>query len=104
MKKNNEPRATRLKTKIPVAFAAGKGITRDVSTTGIYFETDQSFKTGQPIMFTLNMEHIDASGAVLMKCFGEIVRVEENGKKIGVAATISSYSFETLAPSTDDVS
>jgi hypothetical protein len=28
-----------------------------------------------------------------MKCLGEIVRVEKTGKKIGVAATIGSYSF-----------
>jgi hypothetical protein len=31
-------------------------------------------------------------------CQGEIVRVEESGQKIGVAAAINSYTFEEIQP------
>ena len=47
-------------------------------------------------MFTIMLEHADPAGPIQMKCRGEIVRVEESGQKIGVAATINSYSFEEL--------
>jgi len=96
MKKNEIPRAPRYKAKVPVEFKSGQGLTRDFSASGIYFETDRSFLPGQPLEFTIFLEHADAAGPVRVKCLGEIVRVEENGNKIGVAATINSYSFETL--------
>ncbi|MFH1843871.1 MAG: PilZ domain-containing protein, partial [bacterium] len=69
-------------------------ITRDFSSSGIFFETDKSFTPGQAIEFTMVLEHVDPQGPVRLKCIGEIIRVEEIGQKIGVAATIKSYSFE----------
>jgi hypothetical protein len=104
MGKNERQRAPRYKGKLPVEFESGKGFTRDFSASGIFFEADRLFSLGQPIEFTLFLEHIDAAGPVRMKCMGEIVRVEENGKKIGVAATINSYSFEPIEPKSDKVS
>ena len=101
MEKNEKPRAPRYKAKVPVEFESGKGLTRDFSASGIYFEADRSFSLGQPIEFTIFLEHIDPTGPVRVKCQGEIVRVEEKGKRIGVAATINSYSFETLEQTTD---
>lgn len=101
MKKNEARRAPRYKVKLPVEFETGKGFTQDCSASGIYFKTDRSFTRGQPLEFTLFLEHIDPGGPVRVKCLGEIVRVEENGGEIGVAATINSYSFETLKQTTD---
>ena len=87
-------RAPRHQGKLPVRLKDAKGITRDFSSSGIFFETDKSFTPGQPIEFTIMLEHADPAGPIRMKCRGEIVRVEESGQKIGVAATIDSYSFE----------
>jgi hypothetical protein len=98
MEKNEKIRAPRFKGKLPVEFESGKGFTRDFSASGIYFEADRSFSPGQPVEFTLFMEYIDIAGPVRMKCVGKIVRVEENGEKIGVAAAINSYSFEHIDP------
>src|SRR3989339_546846 len=80
----------------PVELKDGKGITRDFSSTGIFFETDKSFTQGQPINFTIVLENVDPNRPVRVKCRGEIVRVEESGQKIGVAVAISSYNFEKL--------
>jgi hypothetical protein len=102
MEKKEKPRAPRYKGKLPVEFESGKGFTRDFSASGIFFETDRSFSLGQPIEFTLFLEHIDAAGPIRMKCLGEIVRVEGNGNKIGVAATINSYSFEPIEAKTGE--
>ena len=95
--KNSENRQVpRHQGKLPVNLNGGKGITRDFSSSGIFFETDRSFSPGQPIEFTIMLEHADPAGPIRMKCRGEIVRVEESGQKIGVAATIDSYEFEEL--------
>ena len=51
---------------------------------------------GTFIEFTLVLEHIDPERPVRLKCRGKIVRVEESGQKIGVAAVINSYTFEEL--------
>lgn len=86
--------ATRYRGALPVGISGGRGITRDFSTTGIFFETDKSFTPGQTIEFAIMMEHLDTDGPVCLKCVGQIVRVETNGPKLGVAAVISSYSIE----------
>jgi len=97
MKESEKRRAPRHQGKLPVKLKGGKGITRNFSSSGIFFETDRSFSPGQPIEFTIMLEHADPAGHIRMKCQGEIVRVEESGQKIGVAATIDSYEFEEFS-------
>lgn len=94
MKTSEQRQAQRYKVKMPVDFEAGKGITRDFSASGIFFETDKSFLVGQNIEFSILMDHIDSAGPVQVKCLGKVVRVEKSGKKRGVAVAITSYSFE----------
>ena len=96
MKESEKRRAPRRNGKLPVKLKGGEGITRDFSSSGIFFETDRSFSPGQPIEFTIVLEYAHPEGPIQMKCRGEIVRVEESGQKIGVAATIDSYSFEEM--------
>lgn len=96
MKEFEKSRAPRHQGKLPVKLKDCKGITRDFSSSGIFFETDRSFSPGQPIEFTIMLEYADPRGPIQMECRGEIVRVEESGQKIGVAAAIHSYSFEEL--------
>jgi hypothetical protein len=96
VKESEKRQAPRHQGKLPVKLKVGKGITRDFSSTGIYFETDKSFAPGQAIEFTITLEYADIEGPIEVKCKGKIVRVEESGQKIGVATTIDSYSFEEL--------
>jgi len=96
VKESEHRRETRHRGKLPVELESGKGITRDFSGSGVFFETNRSFSPGQPIEFTLVLEHIDPERPVRLKCRGEIIRVEESGQMIGVAASINLYSFEEL--------
>jgi hypothetical protein len=96
MKTSKKPRATRYKSTLPLEIKSGKGITLNFSGSGIFFETEECFSPGQQIDFSLLLEHIDPDHNVRITCKGEIVRIEEKGKKIGVAANIISYEFETL--------
>ncbi|MBU3931978.1 MAG: PilZ domain-containing protein [Proteobacteria bacterium] len=94
MKGSDQRREPRHIGKLPVELESGKGITRDFSGSGVFFETDRSFSPGQPIEFILVLEHIEPERPVRLKCRGEILRVEENGQRIGVAASINLYAFE----------
>ena len=94
MKNPEHRRLPRHRGKLPITLKSGEGITRDFNVSGIYFETDRSFTAGQVIEFTIVLKHADPAHPVRMNCKGEIVRVEESGDKIGVAASIEAFSFE----------
>ena len=96
MKEAEKRRTSRSQGKLPVTLEGGKGITRDFNSSGIFFETDQPFSPGKPIEFAIKLEYADLAGPIRLKCWGEIVRVEKSGQKIGIATTIDSYSFEEL--------
>ena len=72
----------------------GAGVTRDFSASGIFFETDQYFSSGEPVEFALKLEHFDSAHLVRVRCRGEVVRVEQGAEKTGVAMVIKSYELE----------
>ena len=69
-------------------------MTRDFSASGIFFETDQFFSSGEPVEFALKLDHFDPGRSVHVRCRGEVVRVERGAEKMGVAMVINSYQFE----------
>jgi hypothetical protein len=89
-------RAHRHKGKLPIEYDDGKGITRDYSGSGVFFETDKYFSPGQKIELSICLRDINMDIPRYMRCSGEIVRVESKGEKIGVAVTITAYSFTEL--------
>ena len=88
-------RAIRLPMALPVELKEGTGITRDVSLSGVFFETEQPFLPREPITFTLVFEGRSWVRSIRLECEGQVVRVEPSNGKVGVAATISSYRFAT---------
>jgi hypothetical protein len=96
IKKSENRQANRYKGAFPIELKNGKGITRDFNSSGIFFETDKSFIPGQSIEFTIVLEYVDPDRPVHLRCRGKIVRVEDKGNKMGIASTISAYTFEKL--------
>ena len=86
--------ATRFRAALPVEWETGEGTTRDFSASGIFFETDQFFSSGEPVEFALKLEHFDPGHSVQVRCRGEVVRVEQGEEKTGVAMVINSYFLE----------
>ena len=72
------------------------GVTRDISPSGIFFETDADMADGSAIHFSLEFDN--PSGKLLLECTGEIVRVERVGGKVGVAAKILESRLERATP------
>jgi hypothetical protein len=68
------------------------GVTRDISPSGIFFETDLEMTPGNEIKFCLEFDN--PSGKLLLECTGEIVRIEKAGGKVGVAAKIVESRLE----------
>src|SRR5262245_25156914 len=88
--------AGRYPVTLDVAVDHHKAISRDVSASGIYFETDASLSRGQTISFAFTLERVYPDVRLDVQCVGTIVRVERRDGRRGVAVTIDSWSFEPL--------
>jgi hypothetical protein len=86
--------AQRFSVALPVELERGKGVTRDVSASGVFFETDRLFSPGAPITFCLVLEHVTSVGPIRLHCQGTIVRVERRNGKVGVAVAIDSHRID----------
>jgi len=80
----------RLDIRLPVRLEHGDGWTRDVSSSGIYFETTEPLTEGAAIRFSVVLEHVFPA-PLRLECEGQIVRVERREGKLGVAAALNSY-------------
>lgn len=87
-------RAWRYPANLGVSLDSGQGVSRDVSASGIYFETDAALAPGQTISFSFKLDNIYPDVQLDLHCKGKIVRVEQRGGQLGVAATIDAWSFE----------
>ena len=65
----------------------GIGMTRDISTSGIFFETENPYAIGDTIRLFLNFEH------ETLQCEARVVRVEPRNGQFGVAVELKSYVF-----------
>ncbi len=71
----------------PVRLDRGVGVTRNVSASGVFFETDVDHAPGSKISFAIELDGPQGE-KLMLKCQGEIVRVEHRDGKVGVAAKI----------------
>ena len=91
-------RALRCQGKLAGKLKGANPTTRDVDSSGIFFETDRSFSPGQPVRLTIALEYGHADGPIRMTCQGEVAGVEQVGDKMVIVSTIDSYSFGELRP------
>jgi Tfp pilus assembly protein PilZ len=77
----------RYKLALPVQLNDGSGTTCDISTSGIFFETESAYAVGETIRLFLNFEH------ETLQCEARVVRVEPRNGQFGVAVELTSYVF-----------
>src|SRR5437899_12050811 len=88
-------RAPRYPIGLPIEVEAlGSAETRDVSTTGVFFETRQLLVPGAVIRFSLVFQHEESEPPLRLVCEGEVARVERRDERLGVAATITEFTFD----------
>ena len=92
MTRHENRREDRVERELPVDLGGATGITRNVSASGVFFETDAKYAVGSEIGFIVDLE---ATGRrMVLKCRGEILRVTQSGGKLGVAAKILESTME----------
>jgi len=82
----------RVRTALPVKLGAATGITRDVSASGIFFETDASGSLGD--LISLTVEFNTPIGKRMLRCQGDVVRIEPLDTRVGVAVKIIESTME----------
>ena len=88
-------REERIATELPVYLdEIARGVTQNVSASGVFFETDKECIPGSEISFSIELDGV--AGKMMLKCLGHIVRVEQHGGKVGVAARIIESRLEPV--------
>ena len=83
--------AARFDTRLPVRLKGLEGVSHNVSNNGIYFETDLRHELGALVNFTVEFTLHGRKHRLL--CEGKVVRVEEQGNRVGVAARLLAPFF-----------
>lgn len=86
-------RAARYSLGLLVRLDEASGITRDVSPSGILFETDAPLTPGEPVSFTVMVDSAHPGAPLELECRGTIVRVEDLDGRVRVAAAIESFAW-----------
>lgn len=96
-KNPTKDRSPRVTAAFPVHTADGsKGLTKDISATGIFLELDVEQKPGSIISFWLEL---DTPGAKMkLVCEVEVVRVEQADGKTKLGTKIISQELQALNP------
>jgi hypothetical protein len=84
--------AERFDATMPVTVAGLPGETRNISARGIYFESDVQQRVGSLVNFTV--EYTLQGRKHRLLCEGKVVRVEQQGGRVGVAARLVAPFFE----------
>ena len=91
-------RSERVAAQVAVRLERGAaGVTRDLSPNGVFFIVNEEANVGETIRFSV--EFANLGSALLLKCVGEIVRIEEGvGGKRGFAVKIVESRLERQEP------
>lgn len=88
--------AIRFATTLPLEMEGISGVTRDVSETGIYFETDALREIGPVVTFV--MRYRQGGKLHELQCDARVVRVEALGERVGIAARLMTPFFAEDEP------
>jgi hypothetical protein len=88
--------------RVPVAARVrtrkGVGAARDVSTTGIFFEVDESYVPGESVDLSVVLERPYSAVPIRLQGKGRVVRVEPRGRRLGVAVAVTWGVIERHQP------
>jgi hypothetical protein len=97
MSLSRQRKAERYQGEIPLEVKQGMGCTRNFSTSGLYFVTDQTLSIGEQLEVVMLLEHTGLGPGYLLRYQGEVLRVEPQDKQFGIAFAINSNTFDQAA-------
>lgn len=87
-------REQRVSAALSVDLGTATGVTRDVSASGVFFEIDATYALGSEIEFAVELD--TPGGEMILRCKGEIVRIEPRDARVGVAVKILESIIEPV--------
>jgi len=69
-------------------------VTRDISASGLFFETDSQQRVGGLIDFEIDL--VSPAGPIKFKAQGQIVRIESKAGKTGVGVKLLTSRLEVM--------
>lgn len=78
-----------------IAVGNGIGRTIDLSSRGVFFETSEKLQAGDEITIVFPFEQTGPNASV--RCKARVVRVEQRGELLAVAATYEPVAFSVSA-------
>ena len=79
--------AKRYQVTLPVRIGEGTGVTRDLSTSGVFYETEKLHHLGETVALAADFD------ACTLQFEGSVVRVEQVNGHFGVAVALTSFRF-----------
>ncbi len=79
----------------PVRLKRKTGVTRNVSASGVFFETNADYAAGSKISFSIEIDGLREE-KMMFKCKGQIMRVERRKGRVGVAVKIVASMLESV--------
>lgn len=83
--------AVRFDTRLPIRIDGAHGVARNISNTGIYFETDVEQAPGQ--LVNVMVEYTVQGRKRQLACEGQVLRVQRQDGRVAVAARLLSPFF-----------
>ena len=81
-------RDRRIDIALPVMLQNAMGITRNVSSSGVFFWVNGTYALGDVIDFSMGRK--TESGEFMLKCRGVVLRTEQRNDDVGVAVWVST--------------
>jgi len=86
--------ADRYVSELPIEINGAQGVTRNISATGVYFETTVEPAPGSKVHFTVDV--IVEGEPLKMVCTGEVVRVDHKEGTVGIAVKLANSFFANI--------
>ncbi len=91
-------KARRFDLKLPFELVKGgsepahqHGETKNVSSSGVLFQSGASFRIGEPVEYVITLQTSPSPGtSVRLRCVGKVVRFAQTAE---IAATLERYEF-----------
>lgn len=93
-KRKEHRREERVGASLPVDLGGATGLTRDVSASGAFFETDASYTVGSEVLFAIDLD--TPWGPAHFDCRGTIVRLERRDGTVGVAVRFTDSDTHAI--------
>ena len=88
----NHRRAERVQAAGPVIVGRARGLTHDISASGMYLEADASLKVGSVVDVELDL--VMPWGKTVVRCTGTVVRSVRRDDRVGVAVVFNDPPAE----------